>query len=60
MGDWRQYDQHRTCPPSSEETVKESTGTVAPSEKPPLLEDTECLNGHHPEEEKAGGLEGLD
>lgn len=45
--------------PDQKETVKESTGTVAPSEKPPLLEDTECLNDHHPEEEKAGGLEGL-
>lgn len=46
--------------PAHEETVKELTGTVAPSEKPPLLEDTGCLNDHHPEEKKAGGLEGLD
>lgn len=40
--------------PAQKETVKEST------EKPPLFEDTECLNNHHPEEEKGGGLEGLD
>lgn len=46
--------------PAQEETVKELTETVAPSEKPPLLEDTGCLNDHHPEEEKAGVLEGLD
>lgn len=46
--------------PAQKETVKESTGSMAPSGKPLLLEDTECLNDHHPEEEKAGGLEGLD
>lgn len=60
MGDWRQYDEHRCAHPAQKETIIESTETMAPSEKPSLLEDTECLNDHHPEEEKAGGLEGLD